>query len=93
VVHRCAARHYCSKTALTDGVWTTAGSTDLDWRSFLYNRALNAMMLGPDFGFQVQAMFVEDLAQSDVVMLQPWNRRPLRLRATETFAKAWEYWL
>ena len=26
-----------SKTALIDGVWSTVGSTNLDWRSFLDN--------------------------------------------------------
>jgi cardiolipin synthase len=26
-----------SKTAVIDGVWSTVGSTNLDWRSFLYN--------------------------------------------------------
>ena len=82
-----------SKTALIDGVWATVGSTNLDWRSFLHNRELNAVVLGQEFGRQVQAMFEEDLAQSDAVTLQQWRRRPLSLRAKEMYARAWEYWL
>lgn len=82
-----------SKTALIDGVWATVGSTNLDWRSFLHNQELNAVVLGQDFGRQVQAMFDEDLAQSDAVTLQQWKRRPLQLRAKEMYARAWEYWL
>jgi cardiolipin synthase len=35
-----------SKTALIDGVWATVGSTNLDWRSFLHNHELNAVVLG-----------------------------------------------
>jgi cardiolipin synthase len=82
-----------SKTALIDGVWATVGSTNLDWRSFLHNRELNAVVLGQEFGRQVQAMFEEDLAQSDAVTLQQWKRRPLQLRAKELYARAWAYWL
>ncbi|MEO7335353.1 MAG: phospholipase D-like domain-containing protein, partial [Caldimonas sp.] len=31
-----------AKTALIDGVWSTIGSTNLDWRSFLHNQEVNA---------------------------------------------------
>jgi cardiolipin synthase len=82
-----------SKTALIDGVWATVGSTNLDWRSFLHNRELNAVVLGPEFGRQVQAMFEEDLAQSDAVTLEQWRRRPLQFRVKEVYARAWVYWL
>jgi cardiolipin synthase len=82
-----------SKTALIDGVWATVGSTNLDWRSFLHNHELNAVMLGADFGQQLQAMFERDLAASDAITLEVWAQRPLHLRLLEWFARAWEYWL
>ncbi|MGC8160076.1 phospholipase D-like domain-containing protein, partial [Salmonella enterica] len=41
-----------SKTALIDGVWSTIGSTNLDWRSFVYNQEINAVILSPQFGAQ-----------------------------------------
>lgn len=82
-----------SKTALIDGVWATVGSTNLDWRSFLHNHELNAVVLGTEFGSQVQAMFARDLAASDAITLAQWRRRTLDLRAKELFARAWEYWL
>lgn len=82
-----------SKTALIDGVWATVGSTNLDWRSFLHNQELNAVVLGADFGSQVQAMFDKDLAESDPVLLADWQRRAIDLRLKEWFARAWEYWL
>ncbi len=82
-----------SKTALIDGVWATVGSTNLDWRSFLHNQELNAVVLGPEFGKQVQAMFDKDLALSDPITLEQWQRRTLDLRIKEGFARAWEYWL
>ena len=82
-----------AKTALIDGVWATVGSTNLDWRSFLHNHELNAVVLGADFGAQLQAMFDHDLKQSDPVTLEQWERRPLGPRVKELFARLWEYWL
>jgi cardiolipin synthase len=82
-----------SKTALIDGVWATVGSTNLDWRSFLHNHELNAVVLGQEFGKQVRAMFEADLAAADAITLKEWERRPLQLRVKELYARAWEYWL
>ncbi|HET7793150.1 MAG TPA: phospholipase D-like domain-containing protein [Rhizobacter sp.] len=82
-----------AKTALIDGVWATVGSTNLDWRSFLHNDELNAVVLGPDFGSQVQALFDKDLAESDEITLEAWERRPIGPRMKEILAKMWEYWL
>ncbi len=82
-----------AKTALIDGVWATVGSTNLDWRSFLHNHELNAVVLGADFGRQVQAMFERDLAASDAITLVTWQQRQIDVRVKEMFARVWEYWL
>lgn len=82
-----------AKSALIDGVWATVGSTNLDWRSFLHNHELNAVVLGAEFGTQMQAMFNKDLAESDEITLRQWKRRSIDLRLKELFGRAWEYWL
>ena len=82
-----------SKTALIDGVWSTVGSTNLDWRSFLHNQELNAVVLGAEFGDQLAAMFSRDLAASDPVLLETWLQRPLAMQLKEWLARTWEYWL
>ncbi len=82
-----------AKSALIDGVWATVGSTNLDWRSFLHNHELNAVVLGEGFGRQMQAMFERDLAASEPITLAAWRRRPAAVRVKELFARAWEYWL
>ncbi len=82
-----------SKTALVDGVWATVGSTNLDWRSFLHNHELNAVVLGEEFGQQLKRMFDHDLAASDEISLDAWQRRALDHRAKELFSQLWEYWL
>jgi len=82
-----------AKTAVIDGVWSTVGSTNLDWRSFLHNDEVNAVILGQGFAGQMQAMFAADLAASDPVTLEAWQRRPLLDRMREMVAWIWEYWL
>jgi cardiolipin synthase len=82
-----------TKAGSVDGVWSTVGSTNLDWRSFLHNYELNAVVLGAEFGAQLQRMFDADLAASRQVTLAEWKRRSLTLRVQELFARAWEYWL
>ena len=82
-----------AKTASVDGVWSTIGSTNLDWRSFLHNYELNAVVLGTEFGAQLQRLFDADLAASTEVTLAQWRRRSLDVRIKELFARMWEYWL
>jgi cardiolipin synthase len=82
-----------TKAATIDGVWSTVGSTNLDWRSFLHNDEVNAAILGPEFGAQMRAMFEADLAQSDRITLEQWQQRAFSLRLKETASRVWEYWL
>ena len=78
-----------SKTAIIDGVWSTVGSTNLDWRSFLDNDEINAVILGSEFGQQMQAMFARDLDASDAIDLENWEHRPLSFRFKEWMARVW----
>ena len=82
-----------SKTALVDEVWATVGSTNLNWRSFLHNHELNAVVLGAEFGAQVQQMFAKDRAASDEITLEGWEQRAIDARVKELFARVWQYWL
>ena len=82
-----------SKTASIDGVWSTVGSTNLDWRSFLHNQELNAVVLGPGFGTQMHSAFDADVAQSEQITLAAWRGRSVALRLKERLARVWQYWL
>jgi cardiolipin synthase A/B len=82
-----------SKTALIDGVWSTIGSTNLDWRSFLHNQEVNAVIIGQDFGDRMRASFERDLAASKQIKLEEWERRSIDVRVKELFGRMWEYWL
>jgi cardiolipin synthase len=82
-----------AKTALIDGVWSTIGSTNLDWRSFLHNEEVNAIILGQEFGAQMRAAFEADLVSSRPITLEEWAQRSLSNRLKEMAARIWEYWL
>ena len=82
-----------AKTAVIDGVWSTVGSTNLDWRSFLDNDEVNAVILGHDFGQKMQAMFASDLEASQPIDKKKWDQRPLQFRFKEWMARVWERWL
>ena len=81
------------KTAVIDGVWSTVGSTNLDWRSFLHNQEVNVVVLGTGFGDRMRAAFLADLAESEAITLEKWQRRSLDVRVKELLGRSWEYWL
>jgi cardiolipin synthase len=82
-----------SKTTLIDGVWCAVGSTNLDWRSFLHNDEIDAIVLSSAFGDQMRAAFQKDLAQSQQLTLEQWQHRGVMPRLQEWTARMWEYWL
>ena len=82
-----------SKTAVIDGVWSTIGSSNIDLRSFLHNREVNAVVLGTGFAERMNDMFERDLARSKAIDPGAWAHRSLGDRIAEWTAELWEYWL
>jgi cardiolipin synthase len=82
-----------SKTATVDGVWSVVGSTNLDWRSLLYNDELNTVVLGPEFAARTNAVFEKDLADSEEITWEAWKNRPLFDRLKEIGARSWAHFL
>lgn len=82
-----------AKTAVIDGVFSTVGSSNLDWRSFVGNNEVNAIVLGEDFGAEMEAMFRRDLAVSTLITAQSWTERPVHRRLKEWLGRVLERWL
>jgi len=76
-----------SKTAVIDGVWSTVGSSNLDWRSFLDNDEINAVILGREFGQKMLDVFAGDLKASQAIELESWERRSLMLHFKEAVGR------
>src|SRR6185436_8192864 len=66
-IHERKNRILHAKSATVDGVWATVGSTNLDWRSLLYNDEINVVVLGAEFAGQLNAALRQDLANSDEI--------------------------
>ena len=82
-----------AKTAMIDGVWSTIGSTNLDWRSFTNNQEINAVVLGQGFGSQMQSIFEKDLESSTLITLESWRSRSIAARIKERAARLWARFL
>lgn len=78
-----------AKSATVDGVWSTIGSTNLDWRSLVYNDEINIVVMGPEFAGRMNGVLERDIARSDAITREAWAKRPLDARAKEAAAKAW----
>ena len=82
-----------AKTATIDGVWSTVGSTNLDYRSLAHNDELNVVILGPEFAARMDAAFAADVAESTPITLDRWRGRSIAQRAKELAARVWAYFL
>ena len=83
------SRFLHAKSAMVDGVWCTVGSTNLDWRSLVYNDELNAVVLSPEFGQQLRAIFEQDFQNSRQITREEWSHRPVADRIKEAGARVW----
>lgn len=64
-----------AKTAVIDGAWSAVGSSNLDWRSAIWNNEIDAIVLGPAFGQRMEALFTGDAAASLPIDATAWRRR------------------
>jgi cardiolipin synthase A/B len=82
-----------AKTAVIDGVWSSVGSTNLDWRSFVHNYEADVIVLAEPFARDMERLFALDIGASHEVTAAEWERRGLAARAREWLARRWEYFL
>jgi len=82
-----------AKTAVIDKVWSTVGSTNMDYMSSLNNDEVNAVILSHDFAVEMEKMFAGDLADSRQIQLDEWEKRPFLPRVREWFVNIFVRWL
>ena len=68
---------------VVDGYWSTVGSSNLDYLSFLHNHEANAVILGAKFATQLEDVFLDDLENAVQIDAQQWRGRSLWQRAKE----------
>lgn len=82
-----------AKTAVIDSVWSSVGSTNLDWRSFVHNYEADVLVLDRRFAGELEGLFKLDESTSHEVVASEWEERGLGTRLLEWFARRWEYLL
>jgi len=82
-----------AKTAVVDKVWSTVGSTNMDYLSLLNNDEVNTVILGHDFAVEMENMFARDLANSRQIQWEEWKSRPFLPKARDWFLNLFSRWL
>jgi len=75
-----------AKTATIDGVWSTVGTSNLDWWSIARDNEVNVIILSHPFADQMNAMFDNDLKNASEITPDQWKERGWRERLDEQFA-------
>ena len=66
-----------AKVLIVDNLWVVMGTTNIDNRSFEHNDEVNVAMRDPAVADRLLQDYERDLAASDEVTLERWERRPL----------------
>lgn len=82
-----------AKTAVVDGVWSTVGSFNLDWRSLVFNDEINAVVMGREFAGRMTEVFERDIGRARQVTWAAWRTRGLSERLREFSAHIMRRWL
>jgi cardiolipin synthase A/B len=66
-----------AKVLIVDNLWVVMGTTNIDNRSFEHNDEVNVALRDPAVAERLLQDYERDLAASDEVTFERWERRPL----------------
>ncbi|NOU58921.1 cardiolipin synthase [Marinifilum caeruleilacunae] len=76
-----------SKIMTVDGIMATVGTANMDVRSFEQNFEVNALVYDEKITLELRERFLEDLKQSDEVILDRWVNRSKSQKMKESVAR------
>jgi len=76
-----------AKTLVADGYVSVIGSTNLDFRSFLFNAECDLMILDGAVAGRMTRAFEEDMTNAEEIRLRAWRRRPFLHRLGDRIAR------
>ncbi len=76
-----------SKVIIADGVFSTVGTANVDFRSLETNFEVNAMIYDEEVAAELTSLFMDDLLHSWQVVPEEWAQRPWYRKAKESFAR------
>jgi cardiolipin synthase len=75
-----------SKFMIVDSVFSTIGTTNMDFRSLETNFEVNAFIYEKEFTQQLTEHFLNDLKNSREINLRIWRLRPWHFKLRESLA-------
>jgi len=82
-----------AKTAVIDDSLSVIGSANFDYRSFLHNNEVTAVVVSEHLATNMQDIFKEDLGNAREITAASWRRRSAGEKLKETFSRLFNYWL
>ncbi|WP_224490998.1 cardiolipin synthase [Robertkochia flava] len=78
-----------AKTMVVDGVFSTVGTSNIDYRSFNINFEINALIYDEKIAAKMENSFFNDLQESKRLDPETWYDRPLKQKIKESFCRLW----
>lgn len=76
-----------SKLMVSDDELSTAGSTNVDFRSFEHNFEVNAFIYDTETALQMREIFLQDQRSCEQIFLKNWVKRSWRRKASESIVR------
>lgn len=76
-----------SKLIMVDGLVSSVGSSNMDFRSFEHNFEINTMIYDEGVTKRLEALFQKDLLSSKRIELEHWRKRNRLVRFVDSFAR------
>jgi cardiolipin synthase len=76
-----------SKVIVVDGIFSSVGTANLDFRSLETNFEVNAMIYDEEIAGVLASQFLEDQNKSEMMVLEEWIKRPRINKIKESFAR------
>lgn len=76
-----------AKTMVVDGVFSTVGTANMDYRSFNINFEVNALIYNKKISKELTTFFNDDLKDSEKIDFEAWRNRSKRTKMIEAVAR------
>jgi len=76
-----------AKILIVDGILSTVGTANMDYRSFEVNLEVNAIIYDTKISRTLEDQFFDDLRNSELLSLSKWARRPLHHKFLHSIAR------
>ncbi|AUC81012.1 cardiolipin synthase [Lacinutrix sp. Bg11-31] len=78
-----------SKTMVVDDVFSTIGTSNMDYRSFKINFEINAVIYDKQTSEDLKADFIADLRNAKEMIPEEWSKRSNFTKLKEAYCKLW----